>query len=144
MGINIRRALPLSTIVSIAHPLAEEFTLSLAFILAITRTESAFDPLALSPKGAVGLMQLMPATARDMGVTDRENPVDNMRGGVKYLHHIARTKLPAATMLQVAAAYNCGPEFVKAHPSAQDWPAETQDYVRRVAYHYVKFGKVRV
>lgn len=134
----------LAEVLPLAHKAAARYEMSLAFVLAIMRTESNFNAKALSAKGAVGLMQLMPATARDMGVKDRHDPEQNVMGGVAYLRHISQVKLPGASMLEVAAAYNAGPERVKASRNPKSWPDETQEYVRRVAYHFVRYTGVRV
>jgi hypothetical protein len=68
--------------------IAREHGVSPGLITAVVRTESGFDPAAVSPKGAGGLMQLMPGTAAALGVADRFNPRENIRGGVRHLRYL--------------------------------------------------------
>lgn len=96
---------------------------------AVIRAESGFDPRAVSPKGAGGLMQLMPQTASALGVRDRFDPRENIRGGVRHLRYLLeryRGSVPLAV-----AAYNAGEQAVDAHGGIPPFP-ETQQYVRRV------------
>jgi hypothetical protein len=99
-------------------------------IRAVIQVESAFNPRAVSPKGAMGLMQLMPATASRFGVIDAFNPAENIRGGVGYLKQLlARYGNREELAL---AAYNAGPQAVDDHGSQIPPYKETQDYVRRI------------
>lgn len=107
-------------------------------IHAIIRAESAYDPEAVSVKGATGLMQLMPGTAGHYGVKDRSNPVDNIEGGVKYLKDLM-TLYNGNTEL-VLAAYNAGQEAVKKYGGIPPYP-ETINYIKRVQRGY---GKTRM
>ena len=92
---------------------------------ALIERESAFDPAALSPKGAQGLGQLMPATAKDMGVTNPFDPETNLNGSAKYLTLL----LAEFGSLDLAlAAYNAGPERVKEHKGVPPF-AETRAYI---------------
>lgn len=92
----------------------------------VMRTESGGDPAAVSPKGATGPMQLMPATAKGLGVNIND-PLDNIRGGVKYL----RQQLDAFGTPELAlAAYNAGPGNVRKYGGVPPF-AETQNYVRK-------------
>ena len=104
-------------------------------IHSIIKAESNYDPQAISPKGAVGLMQLMPETARQYGVKDRFNPVDNIEGGVRYLKDLV--KLYNRRTNLVLAAYNAGQEAVKKYGGIPPFP-ETTQYIERVQSSYKK------
>lgn len=112
-----------------------------AFVRAVIHAESAFNPLARSRKGAMGLMQLMPDTAQDMGVKDTANPEQNIRGGVKYLAGLLRTFNGNATL--AAAAYNAGPSAVTKHGGIPPYE-ETQTYVKRVKILYDRYKNQKV
>lgn len=100
-----------------------------AFIRAVIHAESAFNPLARSRKGAMGLMQLMPFTAKEMGVRNASDPQENIQGGVKYLANLLRTFEGDQNL--AAAAYNAGPTAVARHKGIPPYE-ETQTYVKRV------------
>ncbi|OYT90399.1 MAG: lytic transglycosylase [Burkholderiales bacterium PBB3] len=108
---------------------ARQFDLDPALVLALIHAESGFDPRARSPKGAMGLMQLMPGTARMLGVTDAYAPGSNIRGGAKYLAGLLK-RFKGDTAL-AAAAYNAGPEAVQRYAGVPPF-AETRVYVQRV------------
>lgn len=98
-------------------------------VIAVARAESSFNPFAVSPKGAVGIMQLMRDTARQYGVINRFNAHENIEAGVKhlkYLHEKYRGSIPL-----VLAAYNAGEEAVSKYNGIPPYP-ETRNYVRRV------------
>ncbi|MDR0965067.1 MAG: lytic transglycosylase domain-containing protein [Myxococcales bacterium] len=97
--------------------------------LAVMEVESAFDPNALSKAGAQGLMQLMPATAEDMGVEDAFDPRQNVFGGVRYLRRL--TDLFGDDLDRVLAAYNAGPAAVLRADGVPNYP-ETKAYLARV------------
>jgi soluble lytic murein transglycosylase-like protein len=99
-------------------------------IRALIQIESAFNPRAVSPKGAMGLMQLMPATARQFGVLDPFNPADNIRAGVSYFRQLL-DKYNDNEHLALAA-YNAGPAAVDKHGSRIPPFRETQDYVTKI------------
>jgi soluble lytic murein transglycosylase-like protein len=99
------------------------------FVRAIIHAESAFNPMARSRKGAMGLMQLMPGTAKDMGVMDLTNPEQNIQGGVRYLAGLLKTFSGNETL--AAAAYNAGPGAVARYGGIPPYE-ETQTYVKRV------------
>jgi len=97
-------------------------------VAAVVRTESAFDPQAVSRVGASGLMQLMPAAAADQDVVDVFNPSENLRGGTQHL----RAMLDRFDSLSLAlAAYNSGATTVERHGGIPPYK-ETRDYVRKV------------
>ncbi len=100
-----------------------------ALVRAVVHAESHFNPMALSRKGAQGLMQLMPGTAGDLGVVDAFNPRENIEGGVAYLAGLL-TRFNGDERL-AAAAYNAGPGAVQRHGGIPPF-AETQVYVERV------------
>jgi soluble lytic murein transglycosylase-like protein len=103
-----------------------------ALVKAVVAAESNFDPRAVSHKGAQGLMQLMPATARDLGVEDAMEPEQNISGGVRYL----RAMLERFGEVDFAvAAYNAGPTAVDRYRGVPPYP-ETKAYVRRVLNYY--------
>ena len=113
---------------------AQATSLPPALIHAVVRAESAYRADAVSSKGAVGLMQLMPATAERYGVTDREDPVQNLNGGTRYLRDLLQM---FDRDLQLAlAAYNAGENAVIRYGNAIPPFAETQDYVRKVIRFY--------
>ncbi|MBF0627342.1 MAG: lytic transglycosylase domain-containing protein [Magnetococcales bacterium] len=105
-----------------------------ALIKAVIKTESDFNPLAVSPKGAVGLMQLMPGTAQDLGVVDRTDPVANIHGGVRYLRELLGQF--NNNLILSLAAYNAGPGAVKKHGNTVPPYEETQQYVAKVLHFY--------
>jgi soluble lytic murein transglycosylase-like protein len=120
---------------------AEKYRLPEALLLAVMAVESNFDHRALSEKGAVGLMQLMPLTAKDMFVSDAWDPAQNIEGGARYLRILANQY--GGDMVQTLAAYNAGPEAVRRAGGAVPRIPETQEYVRKVValYHAFKAGR---
>ncbi len=115
-----------------------EYGVDEAFLRAIIHAESAFNPRALSIKGAQGLMQLMPGTASDMGVLDAFNTEQNIRGGARYLglllHDFSGNERFAA------AAYNAGPGAVQRYSGVPPY-AETMVYVERVGTLRKRYGE---
>jgi soluble lytic murein transglycosylase-like protein len=101
-----------------------------ALVRAVIQVESAFNPRAVSPKGAMGLMQLMPATARQFGVIDPFNPGENIRAGVTYLRQLL-DKYSDNEQLALAA-YNAGPGAVDKYGSKVPPYKETQLYVHKI------------
>lgn len=99
-----------------------------ALVRAVIHAESAFNPYAVSPKGARGLMQLMPATARMLGVKNSFSPESNIRGGTKYLAQLLRRFRNEAHAI---AAYNAGEVPVNKYNGVPPY-SETREYVRRV------------
>jgi soluble lytic murein transglycosylase-like protein len=98
-------------------------------VLSLIRAESAFDPNAVSPKGAQGLMQLMPQTSSLLGV---ENPMDaaaNVEGGTRYLHDLLA--LYHQDLIKALAAYNAGPVRVQQYRGVPPYP-ETIKYITRI------------
>jgi soluble lytic murein transglycosylase-like protein len=116
---------------------AEKYRLPEALLLAVMAVESNFDHQALSEKGAMGLMQLMPGTAKDMYVSDAWDPAQNIDGGARYLRILANQY--GGDMVKTLAAYNAGPEAVRRAGGAVPGIPETQEYVRKVVALYQTF-----
>lgn len=112
---------------------ASQYDIDSKLILAVIRNESCFDRSAVSPAGAQGLMQLMPATARWLGVTDSFSPDQNIRGGTKYLSDLV--KRYDNNIKMALAAYNAGPGAVAKYGGVPPY-AETQKYIEKVMKSY--------
>jgi len=106
-----------------------------SLIHSIIRAESNYNPSAISQKGAVGLMQLMPETAKQYGVRNVFDPKENVEGGVKYIKDLIR--LYNAKTDLVLAAYNAGQEAVKKYSGIPPYD-ETRNYIERVKSSYDK------
>ncbi len=119
---------------------AGEQELSESLLHGVIYAESSYNPLALSPKGAAGLMQLMPATAQELGVDDVWDPLSNIRGGARYLKQLM--KMFDNDLSLVLAAYNAGPGAVRARGDSIPPFPETQRYVARVTEHYRRLQAV--
>lgn len=108
---------------------ALDFGVDAGLLRALIHAESGFDPLAVSGKGAQGLTQLMPATAKSLGVTDAFDPTQNIRGGARYLAGLLEQFHGSEKL--ATAAYNAGPGAVRKYAGVPPYP-ETQVYVDRV------------
>ena len=119
---------------------ARQHRVSPALVKAVIAAESNFEPDAISNKGAQGLMQLMPQTARALGVEDPFRPSENVKGGTQYLRAMLDRY---GDMQRAVAAYNAGPEAVDRYHGVPPYP-ETVAYVQRVLTYYrhyhVDFG----
>ena len=114
------------------HLIAEAalaYNLSPNLIKAVMRTESAFNPLAVSPVGAQGLMQLMPALAAEMGVDDAFDPRQNVMGGAKYLRRLLNAH--KGDIRLTLASYNAGPGNVARYKGIPPFK-ETRNYVKKI------------
>jgi soluble lytic murein transglycosylase-like protein len=108
---------------------AAEHELPAELIRSVIQAESNYNPFAISPKGALGMMQLIPETARRFGVSNAFNPLENIRGGAKYLKYLL--DLYHGDYRLALAAYNAGEGAVARHGGVPPY-AETQKYVETV------------
>jgi soluble lytic murein transglycosylase-like protein len=124
-----------SDLAVLATAAARRHKLDPALVLALVQVESAFQPRAVSPKGARGLTQLMPGTARELGVKDAFDPEQNLDGGARYLRQLLTRY--GGDLKRALAAYNAGPGAVDRHQGVPPY-RETRQYVRRVLEKYKK------
>ncbi len=111
--------------------LADQYDVDFALVKAIMHVESSFNPYAASSRGALGLMQVMPATAKRYGVHDMYNPAENIRAGVLHLKYLS--EMFGYKSYLVIAAYNAGENAVLKNQGIPPYE-ETQNYVRKVLY----------
>jgi len=119
---------------------ARALRLDSALVHAVVHVESGYDPRAVSRRGAVGLMQLMPETARRLGVRDRYDPRQNLYGGARYLRELLLRYRNVALAL---AAYNAGERAVERHGNRIPPYPETRRYVRKVLARYRELRRGR-
>ena len=115
---------------------ARNYDVDPALVQAVIHAESAFNPQAVSSKGAQGLMQLMPGTAREVGVGNALDAEQNIRGGVDYLAKMM--SLHNGDVRLATAAYNAGPGAVRRHGGIPPY-AETRAYVKRVGILHERY-----
>lgn len=118
---------------AIIEEAARLYQLPSHFIRAVVKVESNFDPNVVSRTGAMGLMQLMPGTARAMGVVNAFDPRQNIFGGTRYLRFLANTF--RGDLVLTVAAYNAGEGAVQRYGGVPPYD-ETRRYVQRVIRHY--------
>jgi soluble lytic murein transglycosylase-like protein len=116
---------------------AKMYKLPHALVHAVITAESSYNPNAISRAGAVGLMQLMPETAKQYGVSNRRDPKQNIYGGSRYLRHLL--KLFKNDLVLALAAYNAGEGAVKKYGNKIPPYKETRNYVNKVIRYYKKY-----
>ncbi|MDI6845915.1 MAG: lytic transglycosylase domain-containing protein [Candidatus Saccharicenans sp.] len=121
----------------IIQRLSAKYGVPADLVHAVIKAESNYDQFAVSPKGAIGLMQLMPETAMKYGVKNLLDPEDNIEGGIKYLKDLIKQYQGDRNL--VLAAYNAGQKAVEKHNGVPPYP-ETKNYLKRVEYNrpYIK------
>jgi Transglycosylase SLT domain len=118
---------------TLVSTMAKDFRLDPRLVLAVMKAESNYDPLARSPKGAQGLMQLIPETAERFGVKDSTEPSDNIRGGMAYLKWLL--SFFRGNVVLALAAYNAGEKTIEKFNGVPPYP-ETMAYVQRIRSVY--------
>ena len=126
----------MAPVLPVVEQAAEDHRLDPALLLAVIHAESVFNPLAVSPKGAVGLMQLMPTTASRYGTGDLRDPRQNIQAGAAHLRYLLGRYGDVSLAL---AAYNAGEGAVERYGMRIPPYAETQDYVPRVLSLYRRY-----
>lgn len=112
---------------------AKKYGVDEKLAMAVAKVESNLAPNVVSSAGAVGVMQLMPETARGLGVRNSKDPRENIDGGVRYLKQLMTTF--DGNVTKAVAAYNAGPQAVKEYNGIPPY-SETQDYVAKVIAQY--------
>lgn len=118
---------------SIIQEAASKYGVDPKLVESVIKVESDFRPKAVSKSGAIGLMQLMKATAEDLGVRNRFDPRENVFGGTRYLSGLLRRF--DGNLKLALAGYNAGPGAVEKHAGIPPYK-ETQNYVEKVLKHY--------
>lgn len=131
-----RQGFTLSPIQELVVQVAQRHRVDPALALAVAKAESNFDHQAVSPKGAMGVMQLMPQTAKGLGVTNPFDPQQNIDGGIRYLRQLIEQF--GGNLTLAVAAYNAGPNAVRRYGGVPPYP-ETQTFVRRVLAYWQEF-----
>jgi soluble lytic murein transglycosylase-like protein len=130
-----RYAAPVHTYDQLIRRASQRHGVPAAMVKAVIHAESAFDPRAVSPKGAMGLMQLMPETAQLMGVAQPFHARQNVHGGTRYLRRLHDRY---GSWTHTLAAYNAGPSAVDQYRGVPPFP-ETRQYVKRVLSYYRRY-----
>jgi soluble lytic murein transglycosylase-like protein len=123
---------------NIINSACERYGVDPSLVHAVVKVESGFNPFAVSRKGAMGLMQLMPQTASIMKVSNTFSPHENVEGGVKYLRYLLDRY--EGNLSLALAAYNSGETAVKKWGTVPPFK-ETQDYVKKIMQIYYGTGK---
>lgn len=125
---------------TLIHHFANKFSLDAALIKAVIKVESNFDPRVVSSKGAQGLMQLMPETAHEVGVSNPFDPSQSIQGGSLYLRKMLDSF--DLNLDHALAAYNAGPSSVRKYGGIPPYE-ETQNYVKRVKHYFDYYRRVK-
>ncbi len=131
-AVPAKPALPLNDVVASA---SAEYHLDPDLVNSVIHAESGFNPHAVSPKGARGLMQLMPGTANQLGVNNAFDPQDNVTGGTRYLRELLERY--NFDLVKALAAYNAGPDRVEQYRGVPPF-RETRAYVAKIVHEYNK------
>ncbi|MBD5402817.1 lytic transglycosylase domain-containing protein [bacterium] len=123
-----------SQLLGLINSVAQKHGVDEKLVQALIKQESGFNPNATSKAGAMGLMQLMPSTAKSLGVKDAYNPAQNVEGGVKYLKSMLNKY--NGNIILALAAYNAGPNAVDKYSGVPPYK-ETQNYVKNILSNYL-------
>ncbi len=133
-SVNFNKRATREEIMSMIDETSEKYGVDSKLIKALVQQESGFNPTAKSKVGALGLMQLMPSTAKGLGVTDPLDAKQNIEGGVKYFKSML-DRFHGNTILALAA-YNAGPNAVSKYDGVPPYK-ETQNYVKSILKNYL-------
>lgn len=125
---------------SLIHHFAGKFSLDAALVKAVIKVESDFNSQVVSSKGAQGLMQLMPETASEVGVSNPLDPSQSIQGGTRYLRKMLDSF--DRNLDYALAAYNAGPTTVRKYGGIPPYK-ETQNYVKRVKHYFDYYSRVK-
>lgn len=133
-NVNFTRRATKDEIMTMIDTTSEKYGVDSKLIKALVKQESGYNPNAKSKAGALGLMQLMPSTAKGLGVQDPLDPQQNIEGGVKYVKSMLDRF--NGNIILALAAYNAGPNAVKKYDGVPPYK-ETQNYVRAILKNYL-------
>jgi soluble lytic murein transglycosylase-like protein len=140
-SVAVARPVPVTAdLTNLIDRIATENGVEAPLVHSVILTESNYNPVAISPKGAQGLMQLIPATARRFGVSDSFDPAQNVQGGVRYLRYLL--DYYRHDYVKAIAAYNAGEAAVDKYNGVPPY-SETRNYVDTVS-HNLKAARARL